>query len=302
MANRPVFRISDSAPYYLSSDVEFEWVKGMALSQQQKRAVVLHEAFLRRFPDQKILEVSGKSTEPHGIAASAFSLNKFVPSLGKSVCVENIYQSSKVFTDGGPFTDILEKNPKDAKGDERLKNSGALIGFRFENVDYPLNPKHIFYDYLYISALMENTELAEKLKQYDAFSDIAFNPQKSINCQARAAAIFVSLSRQGLLEKIKDFASFASLFGVNNVTTANATEKPLGIFRKAAIVQKIEPVDAEQEPQTVIAEKDDIIEHRFFKKGKILSITDGSVQVLFDTVGEKTLAYDWLIKNCKILK
>lgn len=34
---------------------------------------------------------------------------------------------------------------------------------------------------------------------YDAFTDIEFNPKRSINCQAEAAAIFVSLSRQGLL-------------------------------------------------------------------------------------------------------
>ena len=36
--------------------------------------------------------------------------------------------------------------------------------------------------------------------EYDAFTDIAFNPQKSINCQAEAAAVYVSLKRQGLLE------------------------------------------------------------------------------------------------------
>lgn len=36
--------------------------------------------------------------------------------------------------------------------------------------------------------------------KYDGFTDIEFNPEKSINCQARAAALFVSLSRRGLLE------------------------------------------------------------------------------------------------------
>ena len=36
---------------------------------------------------------------------------------------------------------------------------------------------------------------------YDSFSDIEFNPQKSINCQAKAAAAFVGLSTQHLLSE-----------------------------------------------------------------------------------------------------
>ena len=36
---------------------------------------------------------------------------------------------------------------------------------------------------------------------YEAFTDIEFNPDKSINCQARAAALYVSLRREGVLEK-----------------------------------------------------------------------------------------------------
>ena len=35
--------------------------------------------------------------------------------------------------------------------------------------------------------------------EYDAFTDIEFNPNRSINCQAEAAAIYVSLQQQGLL-------------------------------------------------------------------------------------------------------
>ena len=37
--------------------------------------------------------------------------------------------------------------------------------------------------------------------EYDAFTDISFNPKKSINCQAEAAAIYVSLYRQNLLKE-----------------------------------------------------------------------------------------------------
>lgn len=48
--------------------------------------------------------------------------------------------------------------------------------------------------------------------EYDAFTDIAFNPQKSINCQAEAAAIYVSLKKQGLLEEaLKDKENFRKI-------------------------------------------------------------------------------------------
>ena len=45
-----------------------------------------------------------------------------------------------------------------------------------------------------------NSKLKEKIVYYDAFTDIAFNPQKSINCQAEAAAVYVSLYRKNLLK------------------------------------------------------------------------------------------------------
>jgi type I restriction enzyme M protein len=35
--------------------------------------------------------------------------------------------------------------------------------------------------------------------EYDSFTDIEFNPEKSINCQAKSCALFVSLHREGYL-------------------------------------------------------------------------------------------------------
>lgn len=48
---------------------------------------------------------------------------------------------------------------------------------------------------------MANPELAEHLMDFDAFTDIEFNPEKSLNCQARSAALYVSLVREGLFER-----------------------------------------------------------------------------------------------------
>lgn len=72
-------------------------------------------------------------------------------------------------------------------------------------------PRTAFYDWLYINALIENPQLAEKLNGYDGFTDIAFNPDKGINCQARSAALYVSLAKLGVLEQCKDFESFLEL-------------------------------------------------------------------------------------------
>ena len=38
------------------------------------------------------------------------------------------------------------------------------------------------------------------VKTYNAFTDIEFNPKRSLNCQARSAAIFVSLLKNNLLD------------------------------------------------------------------------------------------------------
>ena len=119
---------------------------------------------------------------------------------------------SKFLSYGGPYIDLLTVSPREAKRDERLKSSGKLISFTFDEGNFPLIPKTIFYDYLYINALFENEELAKVALEYDTFTDIEFNLEKSINCQAKAAATFVSLSKMGLLDKVKDFSSFFLLY------------------------------------------------------------------------------------------
>lgn len=113
----------------------------------------------------------------------------------------------------GPYQDLLTVPPRDAKRDERLRTGGRLTGFYFDGRVYPIRPETAFYDYLYISALLENPALSETVLSYDAFTDIEFNPQKSLNCQAAAAARFVSLHRLGLLKKPFSFEDFLRRMG-----------------------------------------------------------------------------------------
>ncbi|MBQ2691768.1 MAG: hypothetical protein IJF53_06395, partial [Clostridia bacterium] len=169
-------------------------------TQKIKNVLALHEAYEKAHPGKKILEISSKSQQEGGKELSAFNLMIYVPSLGRSVTVECAYQGGKVFAAGGPYLDLLEATSREAKKDERLKTSGALKDFEFEGRRFGTNGTD-FYDYLYIKALTQNPELAAILMEYNGFTDIEFSPSKGRACQAAAAAKYVSLVKQGLLDE-----------------------------------------------------------------------------------------------------
>lgn len=200
MAKRPVF-ISKSEGNLLVETrmVDFTWFAGMAVSQKQKSIASLHEAATKTLDVKTVLEISTKSTTPFGASLSAFNLKYQSEETGRHYSLEALFQSSKVFSHGGPFRDIREMSPRDAKRDPRLKSSGNLLHFNSGGQDWPLVPKTAFYDWLYLNILKRQPGLTEQLMRYKAFTDIEFNPDKSINCQAYAAALYVSLQRRGLL-------------------------------------------------------------------------------------------------------
>lgn len=198
MAERPIFLPSQKAGRLVDEiSVSFLWHNGLAPSQKKKSVLELHTAAAKRGYDP-LLEVSTKSEEKLGQRLSAFNL-KVELDEGGSISLECAFQGSKVFQNGGPFTDIFGADSREAKRDERLSSSGQLIGFRFEAQDFPLTPKTAFYDWLYIRALYPHREFLERLHRYVGFTDIEFNPAKSINCQARSCATYVALDRLDLL-------------------------------------------------------------------------------------------------------
>lgn len=211
MAMRPVFvpgKRKNEADVFMT---EFQWNSGLSVSQKRKNINALHEAHRRRFPQSKVLEISSKSENPLGIALSAFNLKMAIPGLEQTVPVECIFQGSKVFSAGGPYTELYHATARDAKRDPRLKSSGMLKEFNFAGKKFPLVPKTAFYNWLYINALMENPQLGGELMQYDGFTDIEFNPDKSLNCQAEAAALYVTLARKNLLEQCRSFEDFLAV-------------------------------------------------------------------------------------------
>jgi len=210
VANRPVFEVSLDSKLFVRKNIEFQWFSGFAVSQKRKCINSLHQNYLSHNKDKNILEISSKSENELGVKLSAFNL--MIHKNEKSFSVELAYQSGKIFEHGGPYIDLLEKTSIAAKKDERLKNSGHIIGFSFYDETFPINPPTYFYNWLYINALNDNDNLNEQLINYDAFTDIVFNPQKSLNCQTAAAAIYVSLRKQNLLQQaLKDKISFLKI-------------------------------------------------------------------------------------------
>lgn len=212
MAEKKVFFCNEEL-YYEEKLITYTYFSGFAVSQKQKSINSLHQSVLNSYPEKKILEVSTKSMNPIGVRMSAFNLPFFHKEIGEERNIENVFQSSKVFKNGGPYRDLLNVPPKDAKRDQRLLESGELVAFNLYGEDWPLEPKSLFYDWIYISALKDNMEFAKELLEYDVFTDIEFNHKKSINCQARAVAIFVSLLKKGELEeKTRDMESFMTIY------------------------------------------------------------------------------------------
>lgn len=202
MARRPVFIANEFGSHYvLTKIVEFKWFPGASISQKQKSIASLYGIASSLLHDDRILEISSKSKESLGIALSSFNLSITTKIGNRTFTVESAYQASKVFQNGGPYVDLLNKPSKDAKRDPRLKSSGSLKCFRFGKTNWPLHPSTLFYDWLYINALSKHNKLASEVMHYVAFTDIEFNPVKSVNCQAHSAALFVSLAHRGLLAK-----------------------------------------------------------------------------------------------------
>ena len=202
MAKRPIFTPDFSGfPYVDAIDIEFKWHPGFAKSQLQKSIASLHEAAEKLHKISPILEISGKSASDLGSSLSAFNLSLELPN-GRTTSVECAYQGSKVFENGGPYHELYDVSSREAKTDERLQNSGELVSFNFYDEKFHIEPKDAFYNLLYIAALCQKeTDLMPKLEAFQGFSDIAFNPNRSLNCQARAAALFVSLSKNGWIDK-----------------------------------------------------------------------------------------------------
>jgi hypothetical protein len=198
-ATRPIFIPEPSSPRLVKEiNLQFEWSMGMARAQKQKSLAAFHaEAKGKGYP--KVLEISTYSSQPLGVQLSAFNL--FFNSKNSSGTIEELYQKSKVLNKNA---DLIYEGDKKTKGEKP-------VSFLFENHIWPLNPQTCFYDWLYINALYQNPELGKRLFEFDAFTDIAYNPKKSLSTQARSAALYIALTKLNKIEEIKKPDNFMTL-------------------------------------------------------------------------------------------
>lgn len=205
MAKRPVFISQRSVPYWSSIDVGFDWFPGFAVSQRQKSIASLHHNAMITGNISNPLEVSSRSMSEVGASLSAFNLQIKHPRLG-TISLEAAFQGSKVFERAGQIEKAYQLSPKEAKSLAReTDRTDRLTGFMWRYRMWPLEPKSWFYDWLYINAVLHTCPGATvELRQFDAFSDIEFNPVKSFNCQARSCAIIASTESDQQLQEFVD--------------------------------------------------------------------------------------------------
>lgn len=223
MASRPVYTTTLEAgkARVVKHDIEFEWFPGFSIQQKQRSIKALHDAASETIPKYvsngisepiNILEVSSKSESELGVALSAFNLQFQLRKNSVSVSVESAFQCSKVFDNLGPFPELLLKPAKESRRHIKSLNVGRLTHFELEGEIHSATPLTHFYDWLYIVALHNNDELSTQLDAYNAFTDIEFNPTKSINCQANSVALYLSLKKNRLIDSaIKSPKALASL-------------------------------------------------------------------------------------------
>lgn len=186
MAIRPIFiSTSDIENPFIKEDINFKWISGMSYIQKCKRRDSLKEEIEKIYDINKWLEVSTKSDKDIGIKLSALNLELITSS--KKISVENVYQNSKVF------------------------ENGKITGFKYGSTYFENDPYGMYYDYIYMLALYQHLDLIEQMKDYNIFTDIEFNPQKSLNTQGRAVAIFKTLLSNDylkILENQNDFKKY----------------------------------------------------------------------------------------------
>ena len=201
MANRPFFIPNDNKDELVKTElVDFKWFSGFAKVQKQKSISSFHENISKQFRYNKILEISTKSKDKLGVKLSAFNLK--INFKNKEYFLESLFQGSKVFSNEGPYVDIYKKASIDAKKDERIKRSD-LKEFSFFGEKFTLD--FDFYSWLYFLALKQNKKLTSEMLQYQAFTDIEFNPEKSLNCQAYSAALYLSMVKNNILNIDKEY-------------------------------------------------------------------------------------------------
>jgi len=202
-AKRPVFIPDPDHGLVREELVEFEWFSGFSHTQKARSIDSMHKAASEIFVNSSFLEISSKSSEEIGAKLSAFNLYIPCDESDRPLLLEAAFQGSKVFKSGKQHKNLYTFNSgKDVKRFMKEQPKEELTEFKFEGKSWQLTPLSAFYDWLYLRGLshleVDDPHSLDSLSSYTGFTDIEFNPQRSINCQARSCALYVALLRAEL--------------------------------------------------------------------------------------------------------
>ncbi len=286
--------VTPQRPYYKKAKIEFEFFPGQSASQKKKNVEALHAAFLKRYPTMKVLEISTKSDQEVGIALSPFNLTLRLPFLQKAFSIENIYQASKVYEHGGPFYDLLGASALEAKRDPRKQKVGKVVHFNLENKQYPANPDTAFYTWLYFRAIKEHPLLAQKLLEFNAFTDIECAEEPKGGNQALACCIYVSMAQAGVLKNIHSFSDlvdamyYSPILKVEDQKQTKVEDTSLSL-----VLPKTEKRKAFAIGEWIV--------HPTIGKGEVVKKDSKSYTIYFKVSGPKVLSKEFVEKTCRPL-
>ena len=226
MARRPVFVPDPKRGLVKTALVEFAWFPGFAVSQKRKCIDSLHDSAREHGVATELLEVSTKSPSLLGQTLSAFNLTVASEASGE-ISLEAAFQGSKVYAESGQHPELYDFSASDAKRAASTRSHERIEAFSFRGTEWPTEPTTAFYDWLYIQAVLSADErgriATQDLCQFDGFTDIEFNPDRSLNCQARSCALLVALIEKGhLAELAGDPSSFRDFLRTHGYGTTPA--------------------------------------------------------------------------------
>lgn len=205
MATRPVF-VPDTDPGHTQLvheiEVDFQWAAGMEPETRKTNVARLHAGAAHR-KLENLLEVSPFGKDPFGAQVAPARLT-VKDDASYFVSLIPLYHGSKVFSGGGPYTDLYRKSEEEILGDERLTESGRFVGFRFQGLEWGLKSGTMFYDWLTLHAIDRNRNLSSAILKYAGFTDVGCLLREAGICHARSCALYVALVGKKILNEVSE--------------------------------------------------------------------------------------------------
>lgn len=197
MAQRHFWRIEKDKVVVGTAD--FKWEPGMSTAQRRRSCINLHEVLKDKgyYP----FDASTASPNPFGVELSAFNLK------WKRRSIECWYQGSKVYEKAGVQHSLYDMPSREAKRKMKELSGDKLIGFNLDGEDFPLFPRTVFYDWLYLNGMLETYGEKASFSEYDCFTDIQATMAVEA-CQAKALCIYVLLQKTNQFAVLNSFDTF----------------------------------------------------------------------------------------------